>query len=133
MVRLHWARVWGLFVVVLVASMAPGVRLGAAQEAAPEFGYVSAVALDVTGNGWAWATSPPQTFFNGFLIRIENGAWRVAASAEENAGVVPSGAAATKIVLTAKGDFGWAIGQIRSLEGEEFAPPPRLVGSGSAK
>ncbi|HEX8221126.1 MAG TPA: hypothetical protein VF914_18180 [Chloroflexia bacterium] len=122
MARLHRVRVWGLFVMVLLASVSPGVGRGAAQEAVPEFGYVSAVALDGSGSGWAWATSPPQTFFNGFLIRVENGAWRVAASAEQDPGVVPSGAAATKIVLTAKGDFGWAIGQIRSLEGEEFAP-----------
>ncbi|HYP20822.1 MAG TPA: hypothetical protein VEY08_12175, partial [Chloroflexia bacterium] len=112
MVSLRRVRVWGLFVVLLLVSVAPGwgVGRGAAQGAVPEFGYVSAVALDASGSGWAWATSPPQTFFNGFLIRIEGGAWRVAASAEQNAGVVPSGAEATKIVLTGKGDFGWAIG-----------------------
>jgi hypothetical protein len=93
-----------------------------AQQPATEFGPVSAVALDAAGNGWAWAASPPQTFFNGFLLRIENGAWRVAASSEGNRDVIPAGASASKIVLTAKGDMGWAIGQVRSLESEEFSP-----------
>ncbi|MDQ3855104.1 MAG: hypothetical protein M3281_01750, partial [Chloroflexota bacterium] len=94
----------------------------AAQEATNQFGSVSAVALDVAGNGWAWATSPPQTFFNGFLVRIENGAWRVAVSSEENRSVIPAGAVANKIVLTGRGDFGWAIGQIRSAQTEGSSP-----------
>jgi hypothetical protein len=119
-------RVWGrvLLLVFLASGLLSiaGTRSVVAQQTAAEFGSVSAVALDAVGNGWAWATSPPQTFFNGFLLRIENGAWRVAASSEGNREVIPAGASANKIVLTAKGDMGWAIGQVRSLEGEEFSP-----------
>lgn len=121
-VRRGWVRV-SLFV-LLALGLAPVGRAGrvVAQEVTNQFGSVSAVALDASGNGWAWATSPPQTFFNGFLIRIENGAWRVAVSSEGNRNVIPAGAVANKIVLTGRGDFGWAIGEIRSPETDEFSP-----------
>ncbi|MDQ5824156.1 MAG: hypothetical protein M3441_08080 [Chloroflexota bacterium] len=115
-------RVILLALMVLGLTPMTGSRLVVAQEASNEFGAVSAVALDASGNGWAWGTSPPQTFFNGFLLRIEGGTWRVATSSEGNRDVIPVGAEATKIVLTSKGDFGWAIGDIRDPETDEFSP-----------
>ncbi len=114
-----------IFLGLMVLGLAPmtGSRSVVAQEARNEFGPVTAMALDASGNGWAWGMSPPQTFFNGFLLRIENGQWRVAVSSEGNRNVIPVGAIATKIVLNARGDFGWAIGETRNPEDEEDVSP----------
>ncbi len=70
--------------VLLLLGLAPiaGSRPVVAQEASNQFGPMTTMALDANGNGWAWGMSPPQTFFNGFLLRIEDGAWRVAVSSE---------------------------------------------------
>ena len=76
----------------------------------PEIGPVELVALDAAGNGWAWASSPPQTFASSFLLRIENGAWRVALSSEKNSDVLPPATRLTRLVVTDAGASGWAIG-----------------------
>ncbi|MEA2575363.1 MAG: hypothetical protein QOH93_2661, partial [Chloroflexia bacterium] len=119
----RWVRVVLLGLMVLGLVPMVGSQLVVAQEATNEFGPVTTMALDASGNGWAWGMSPPQTFFNGFLLRIENGTWRVGASSEGDRTVIPAGAIATKIVLNAKGDFGWAIGETRNPEDEEDAGP----------
>ena len=67
--------------VVMVAGGLLGViRPGGAAPVAQkiDIGPVGAIALDGSGNGWAWAAPAPQTFATNFLLRIEAGrtAWR---------------------------------------------------------
>jgi hypothetical protein len=91
-----------------VPGSAPGATL--AQPEVPEIGPVEALALDAAGNGWAWAGPPPQILLNNYLLRIENGSSRVAFSSENNPNILPAGTRLTKIVLSERGDTGWAIG-----------------------
>src|SRR5689334_11821952 len=59
----------------VVAAVPPGPQVQG-----EEIGNVYAMALDASGNGWAWAAPKPQTFATSFLLRIENGTWRIAAT-----------------------------------------------------
>jgi hypothetical protein len=81
-----------------------------AQDDSREIGAVEVVALDGTGNGWAWAGPPAQTFAANFILRIEGGRWRIAHSSEGDGAILPPAARLTRIVLTERGDAGWAIG-----------------------
>ena len=56
-----------------------------------EIGPVQALALDNSGNGWAWAAPKPQEFTFSYLLRIENGSWRVAADMDSNPTLFPPG------------------------------------------
>jgi hypothetical protein len=87
------------------SAQATGVR--AAQV---DIGPVEALALDNSGNGWAWAAPKPQTFATSFLLRIENGNWSIAADSASNATLLPLATTISKMVITADGMDGWAIG-----------------------
>jgi hypothetical protein len=101
---------------VALVLMALGVTGRGAPEAARaqddsrEIGAVEVVALDGAGNGWAWTGPPAQTFAANFILRIEGGRWRIAHSSEGDGALLPPSARLTRIVLTERGDSGWAIG-----------------------
>ncbi|HKP52254.1 MAG TPA: hypothetical protein VJ183_06335 [Chloroflexia bacterium] len=100
---------------LMLANLALGWRVGAQAVAAqgnPEIGFVEVIALDGAGNGWAWAGPPPQIFEKNFLLRIENGSWRIATDSEKSGSVLPGGATIHSIALTENGDEGWAVGAV---------------------
>jgi hypothetical protein len=106
-------------VVFMLCGMALGGRATAVSAVAreltqnnPEIGTVETIGLDGAGNGWAYAGPGPQTAAQAFLLRIENGGWRVFADSEEDPDLLPLGAIIDRIALTEKGDAGWAIGGI---------------------
>ncbi|HYO49307.1 MAG TPA: hypothetical protein VEW94_05600 [Chloroflexia bacterium] len=96
------------------------VGVAPAKQQEPEIGPVEAVALDGSGNGWAWAAPAPQTFATSFLLRIQDGKYSVFADSTEKPELLPAGLSVFRMVLTAKGDDGWAIASVQ--EGEEDAP-----------
>src|SRR4051812_23880838 len=87
-------------VLVLLAGMVGGIG-GAAQAAparqVPSFGQVAGLALDANGDGWAWAG--PATGSTNFLLRLEGGAYRVAASTTSDATLLPPKLDLTRLVL----------------------------------
>src|SRR6478609_8941748 len=106
--------VWGARLVIVgllvFAGLRPQAPAGAQPaQADPQIGPVGVLALDGTGNGWAWAAPKPQTFATSFLLRIENGVWRIALDSTSAPAVLPLNSRIDRIVLTAKGDEGWAI------------------------
>jgi hypothetical protein len=107
---------------VIVLLLGGGLGGGAATQAAPprqapSFGLVGALALDGSGNGWAWAAPAPQTFATSFLLRLEAGAYRVAASTGEDAALLPPGLEVARMALTADGTGGWAVGNVANANG----------------
>jgi hypothetical protein len=104
-----------LLILTLGGLAARPAATGAAQ-AEPQIGPVVALVLDNTGSGWAWARPTPQTFATSFLLRIENGAWRIAADSTSNPTLLPPGLLITRMVLSGDGQNGWAIGSISSNE-----------------
>ena len=84
---------------------------------APRFGALEALALDGSGNGWAWAAPAPQTFATSFLLRLEGGATRVAASTSDHPTLLPPGLAVARLALTADGQDGWAVGNVATATG----------------
>jgi hypothetical protein len=103
---------------LLVTGPAPAAPLGAtpARQAGPEIGAVWTVALDAAGDGWAWANPAPQTFATTFLLRIESGAWRIAADSTSNPDLLPPGLQITRMAITADGRDGWATGRVEDAE-----------------
>jgi hypothetical protein len=93
-------------------------RPAPAVQAEPEIGPVWAVALDASGDGWAWAAPAPQTFATSFLIRVEQGAWRVAADSLSDPELLPPGLWIADMVLTTDGRAGWAIGWVEEEEAD---------------
>src|SRR5690242_16910839 len=98
--------------VVLVLVVAPGAhgRVALAVDEAPDIGPVTTVALDSSGNGWAWATAAPQKPATRYLLRIKDGAWDVAADSTTDTELLPFGVVMTRLALTADGKDGWAMG-----------------------
>jgi hypothetical protein len=96
-----------------------GVRPGAAAPAAGplaqklDLGPIGALALDGNGNGWAWAAPAPQTFATSFLLRLEDGQRSIVADSTANPTLLPPGLNMVRMVLTADGTDGWAIGNVR--------------------
>jgi hypothetical protein len=91
---------------------AGGVLARGLMQGTPDIGSVEAIGLDGAGNGWAYAGPGPQTSAQAFLLRIENGAWRIFADSEGDPNILPLGSIMGRIALTEKGDAGWAIGTI---------------------
>ncbi|HEX9988917.1 MAG TPA: hypothetical protein VGE45_10640 [Chloroflexia bacterium] len=102
----------------LMFAQPAGVAPARSQE--PEIGPVEAVALDGAGNGWAWAAPSLQTSPTSFLLRIQDGKFRVVADSTQEPGLLPARLRVFRIALTAKGDDGWAIADV--LEGDEDVP-----------
>src|SRR5947208_1485067 len=70
-----------ILLVGLLWSMVGVGSLGAAPLAQKiDLGPIGPIALDGSGNGWAWAAPKPQTFATSFLLRIEDGNRYVAAT-----------------------------------------------------
>ena len=110
--------------VVMVAGGLLGViRPGGAAPVAQkiDIGPVGAIALDGSGNGWAWAAPAPQTFATSFLLRLEDGQRSIAADSTGNPALLPPGLRMTRMVLTADGSDGWAIGNVHG-DGGRITP-----------
>jgi hypothetical protein len=118
-----------LFRLVAALLLGAGALLGGGQPgvAAPavapvaqrlELGPVGALALDGSGNGWAWAAPAPQTFATSFLLRLEDSQRSIVADSTENPVLLPPGLRMVRMVLTADGTDGWAIGNIRGDGGQ---------------
>ena len=101
----------------VVSAAVPGTQVQG-----EEIGSVYAMALDAAGNGWAWASPKPQTFATSFLLRIENGTWRVAATSTDNPALLPPEVFIQRMAITADGSDGWAIGHV----GNSYPQPPML-------
>ncbi|MEO8287740.1 MAG: hypothetical protein ABI670_15030 [Chloroflexota bacterium] len=101
-----------VFFVAFTTLAAPSMAAPARQyDGENEVGPVEALALDSTGNGWAWAEFAPQRPGTNYLVRIDNGQWRIAEDTTTQPTLLPSGLTMYKMVLTAKGDDGWAVGR----------------------
>ena len=62
------------------------------------------MAVDDTGNGWAWAADPAPNI-NGHLLRLENGAWREIPAPDPGAAtLLKQTVVLDDIALTGKGD-----------------------------
>ncbi len=110
--------------VVMVAGGLLGViRPGGAAPVAQkiDIGPVGAIALDGSGNGWAWAAPAPQTFATSFLLRLEDGQRSIAADSPGTPALLPPGLRMTRMVLTADGSDGWAIGNVHG-DGGRITP-----------
>ena len=101
-------------VILLVLAVAPSAHAQAvfAVNEAPDIGPVTTIALDSSGNGWAWATAAPQKPATRYLLRIKDGAWNVAADSTTDSDLLPFGVVMTRLALTADGNDGWAIGNV---------------------
>ena len=101
-------------VILLALVVAPSTRgwVAFAVNEAPDIGPVTTVALDSSGNGWAWATAAPQKPATRYLLRIKDGAWDVAADSTTDPELLPFGVVMTRLALTADGNDGWAIGNV---------------------
>ena len=102
------------FAILLLLFLA--VSAGARGLAAPlhdtdtGIGPIMALALDGSGNGWAWASAAPQKPATRYLVRIEDGSWRVSTDSLKDPSLLPLGATISRMVMTADGKDGWAIG-----------------------
>lgn len=96
---------------LLMLSMA-SIRGSAAPLAAIDtgIGAVMTLALAMSGNGWAWADAAPQKPGTRYLLRIEDGSWQVFSDSVSDPKLLPIGVEIRRIVLTADGKDGWAIG-----------------------
>jgi hypothetical protein len=77
----------------------------------PEVGAVETVALDSWGNGWAWANPAPQRPGTNYLIRIENGEWRIAEDTTTRPDILPMGGTIYDMAVASGANDGWAIGR----------------------
>jgi hypothetical protein len=100
-----------LALILLCTAFAAPVAAAPARQPGDEIGPVLTLALESSGNGWAWASSAPQRPGTNYLLRIENGRWRIAGDTTTNAALLPSGLSMHSMALTANGTDGWAIGQ----------------------
>jgi hypothetical protein len=110
-----FARLSGMSVTLLLLlalfpiTGAPG-RAAPALLDAPDIGPVTTMALDASGNGWAWATAAPQKPATRYLLRITDGTWTVAADSTSDPDLLPFGVTIQRLALSADGTDGWAIG-----------------------
>ena len=74
-----------------------------------KIGPVVTMALDDNGGGWGW-TGPTGQGDSGHLIRLKDGAWQDVPRSDPAWGALSKAAAVDKIVLSADGKSGWAIG-----------------------
>lgn len=117
---LSGARKHGLILtMLLIAGLGLPARAMPATEGV-EIGAVAAIALDANGDGWAWAQPAPQTFATSFLVRIDQGTWRVAADSTTSADLLPPGLHLTRMAITADAADGWAVGGVS--DGETSRP-----------
>jgi len=72
-------------------------------------GPVVTMALDDNGGGWGW-TGPSDQGDSGHLIRLKDGAWQDVPRSDPAWGALSKAGAVDKIVLSADGRSGWAIG-----------------------
>src|SRR5688500_8761059 len=129
-----------LATLLLISLLAPfrAQPSPALAQGTPEIGLVETIALDAAGNGWAWAGPPPQVFQRSILLRIENSSWKIFADSEVENDILFSGSRMERIVLTERGDAGWAIGAICCdaspamwrLQGGRWAPYTRNLVQG---
>ena len=119
-------------VVLLVLGVSTGTQGRAASvsasDEAPDIGPVSVVALDESGNGWAWASAAPQKPATRYLLRIEDGAWDIADDSTTDAELLPLGVVMKRMAITADGKDGWAIGNADELHAYFLALHRRQVG-----
>ncbi len=99
----------GSFVAALPVSAAP------VRQAAAEIGPVTTVGLDAQGNGWAVA-NVAGVGTAAFLLRIEDGTWRMAADRTSRPDLLFEDVGMSKMVLVADGSSGWAIGTDVALQ-----------------
>ena len=97
---------------LLVGGLFGGGAQATPARQVPAFGSVQALALDANGDGWAWAGPHGPDYNTNFLLRIEGGAYRVAASTAGNPTLLPPRLEMARIALTADGKNGWAVGNI---------------------
>ena len=78
---------------LLVGGLFGGGAQATPARQVPAFGSVQALALDANGDGWAWAGPHGPDYNTNFLLRIEGGAYRVAASTarQSHAPAAPAG------------------------------------------
>lgn len=110
---------WRAMLALLLLSLTLGGRVSmsnALAQESPEIGAVDPIALDSAGNGWAWANPAPQKPGTSFLLRIENGSWRVFADSQKSPALLPPGLQVRGIEITNKGNEGWAIGVVTANE-----------------
>ncbi len=102
---------------LLVCGLAPGWQASAQgtsnalAQIQQKIGAVETVALDGSGNGWAWAGAGEEEGQN-FLLRIENGTWRVGLESGNKPDVLSAGERINDIALAENGNDGWAVGSV---------------------
>jgi hypothetical protein len=103
-----------LVALAMFSALAAPLRATAAPVG--ETGSPEALAFDASGNGWAWAAAAPQRPGTNYLLRIESNDWRIAADSTTNPVLLPAGLHIVKMVLSARGDSGWAAGYTDECE-----------------
>jgi hypothetical protein len=97
---------------MVIASLSGSLAWSApARQLFPEVGAVEAIALDASGNGWAWAHPAPQRPGTNYLLRIENGDWRIAEDTTTRPDLLPSGATIYHMAVASDLSDGWAVGR----------------------